>query len=1116
MQNTELIKNLSLEQKIAIVCDVAALGTLPEELGIPQMKFAQADGGGLPSYAAIACTWNEVLMEKAFSWQAQRLKEEGAKAVLVENAGVKSNPLAPSTSEDPYFASSVIAAFSRGVEKQGLTSCVRGGFSEGDLVFMDEKFSERAFYEYSMAAYSRSEASAYVFPYRKLRGSYERVNIDKVSGFFKKEAQGRNGYVLCSDCPAEHTLTALADGYLLLGASPEKVRKAVNKFLAMQGKVERGEMDGATLDDAIEKGEAISVSRLDELADRVVSFALSTQREVDYVEERGADISWTATLQSIVLMKNDGVLPVNGAKEITIIGSDEEGSLADGLAQSLTNSYKQGQVRSLVGYSLKEERSDEKIAECIQAAQGSDFVVVLLDCRKKGGRYAYKLPASELALLDKVKSLGCPTVGVLLGDRTVDVGFDEGLKGLLLSPSVSEYSAEALASVLLGKASPSGKLVNTYYADTEGYCKELVSGIRNGYTKVGAFAGYRAHDGEGAYVRYPFGHGLSYSKFTYSNLVVQGENLSFTVTNTGNCNAAEVVQIYVGKADSAIVRPKKQLKGYAKVTLKPGESKVIRVGLKAGSFAVYHKGKFVVERGKYEIYVGSSLRDIRLQGAIQTAGDLLYTDGEKLSDYLQSQSNLLSGGYTLSKVQKKASAGKKARVVGGSIAATSLTLGLIVLLLEMTGMLLAIETSIFAGVILSLVALFIGGLVTLLIGVIMGKVANGKQEILSTGNAHQEQERQTEQSFRSLFDSLYLEEEQEEQVEETTEKQEQIQVVQEEFVGEYDPSLLFEEVCSRLALFITERGIVCDKTMAAKLLSALSSSRIWLLRANDKGLANKLLQAVSEFLGGSVDRWIATGASSLGEILYTKEGGYTPVGTAIDRCGNDRDVSRFVALDFENIEDASKIFTPLLRFIDRRVQCELSVYHNGKTQKRTLYPNLWFVLCADESQKITSANGAFADACCTLYLQLEECEEKTEKTFVPYFNYYQFMKMEGTALRFDGKYAERYLPDEEKFWKKLDRIERYLAGNTAYAFTSKQSASIERFATVFLACGCEQEYVLDNVVAAKLAVTAVGMATEDVLGEGGLVAHLDAIFGDSVMDETKRLINSCAIVAETV
>ncbi len=1116
LQNTEIIEKLSVEQKIAIACDVGALKRLPEEVGAPAFEARKIDrifkGGEreYPSYPAMANSWDRALCEKVFARLAQKAQAQGITALLAPRSGVKGTPLSIGASEDPFLAATLMQSFIGGVQSQGSLACVQEEFTDNDLRYMDREFSLRAFHEYYMMPFQGCQPNAFAFPCHRLRGKRGEIQIERVNDFFRAKAAKVGGFTLCSKCDADLTVRALSEGNLLLGASPEYLQNAVQKFLSMQKKVENGEIDCATLDEALADGSAFSVGQLDEAVDRAISFAKLAATTA--VQEEEDNLALAATEGSVVLLKNKDVLPFGSMKKLTIVCSTEKRAFAEGLVQSLLDNKAPYFVEVVCGYSLQVERCDDLLREAAMKAPPKSAVLLLLE-KPQGGKNPYQLPANQLALVDELKGEERTLVGALLGDQALDLPFEKFLSGLLLLPSVTKSAPRALANILSGKTSPSGKLANTFYENTEEYYKTLTHDRRFGHTKVGPFVGYRHYDSIGLSVKYPFGYGLSYGQFSYHTPTVAGNTLSVLVKNTGKRVASEVVQVYAGKPDSKVAQPKKRLVGFEKITLKAGESKTVRIPLTPDALSVYVNGELTLEGGVYQAYVGGSVTAAKQKCTTTLSGARIKEKKERPVDYLQSRPNLFSGGYTIAKVVRKGEEGKKCRDIGWYFQMLAVIAAMTLGLLWLAGVVTLDELPLFIGLWSGAGGIFVIGALLWIIGKSKGAFRGKEDRVLSTGKAHEEQEKEMPQSYRTLFDMLYEEETEEEEIAKAERKA--TAIAAEEFIGAFDPSQTFATVCEGLATFITERGILADKNLARKILAGLCSSRLLLLKSNDRELSHRLVDILNEFFGSAPYTQDIGDARSLGEILYAHEGEHAPLHAAMEQCAENRDCMHAVALDFEDIDKATKVLLPLVRFAGRRTKGELYLYLNGNTQKLTLYPNLWWILCAQPTGNVVDGSPAFYDAACVLDLQLALAPECENKTDVPHFNFYQLFKMEQTALRFDGGYALQNLPDEEKFWKKLDRVEKYLFDKTGYSFGSNLNAGLERFATVFLACGGEQENVLDGVVSTRLALLAMSLLGEEAFLDGGLTSHLEAIFGDDTMDETKNTIHSCkAIVTE--
>ncbi len=1115
MKYQEIIKNLTTEQKVAIVSDPSALADVSLPAGLASVKFCELDrltgkaAIRLPSYSSLGYAWNTDLAKMTFSMQAELARVEGVNVLSTSSAGVKSSPLSSGVSEDPCVSERLISAFEEGVRSRKMLPCIKAGIDKADIANMDKKKSVRAINDYFLYPYSHLKGSSISFPYVRYSGEYTEINTTYVNDFAKKQVGARGDFTFCYDCPPENAVEAISKGNILVGSSGNGVRSAVNKFTDLYKKVERGELDSAVLESALDDGTAMSMEQLDNAVDRVLELAEKIQ-PIQANATVFADlekVTLESTIQSIVLMKNNGAVPfLMKRKKITIVGNEMQIDFMANMESAFV-ANKGYSATTRVGYKSNGEPSEELENFALSTVAGSDAVVVLLG---KGEGNSLMLPANQLSLVDKLSKTNVPVVAVLCGDNVVDVGFDSHVNALLLCPSMTPVTPLALANILSGKSFPSGKLVNTFYDNTQDYFKNIHDYRNGGGMKVGVFLGYRYYETAHLRVKYPFGHGLSYTRFEYSNLSVQGNTVSFSIKNIGEMSGAEVAQVYLGKTGSNIVRPIKELKAFKKVFLKAGERQTVTLQIPMQQLAVISQGKPVIENGTWQVYVGSSVNSIKLRGAMQINGSAIKPDGEKIIDYVPDQSNILTGGYTVAPVRKKVKVGKKRKVFGCLTMGISVLLAIACMLTFAFGLLG--ETLDYYALIASYTAcpvIFVIGLALLIAGIVCGKKAKKKAELISKGTAPQSQKPMRRQEYRMLFESLYTEDEEIESKKE--EKSKVMTIANEEFIGDYRPDITFDTVCESLTKFLNESGIVADKAFSRKILASFSSSRFIVLSSNDVKLSGKLLDALAKFFGGGLYEHNVEECRLPADLIADKEGEETPIYSAINASKLSRDTINVVSMLANSIDDVSKLLAPFIKCSDHRNTVEAFIYQNGKTNRLSVYPNLWFVICADEGCDFITDNTVFCDAACALNLDITLGEEALIKTPFQPLNFYQFQKMEQKILGIDGNQIDIYSLDEEKYLKKFDRLEEYLSKRAGYEFSNKLNMSLERFIAVFIACNGESENAFDQVVAGKLILASLGLALDGLNEEGGLAERLDLVFGDGIAEETKRLISICSV-----
>lgn len=327
----------------------------------------------------------------------------------------------------------------------------------------------------------------------------------------------------------------------------------------------------------------------------------------------------------IVLLKNESVLPLAMGTKIAVLGESYRDLTAFGERFRI--------VGKAAGYALEEERSDEMIPLAIRATNKADVVLVFLYPDPEGRGLA--LPANRLALIDALQRAKKRVIALVCGDRPVDLSFDRSAAATLVVPADGPYASEALARVLTGEVNPSGRLTRTAYDDADDYFRAYRADRDAGRMHIGSLVGYRRSVTGEERVRYPFGAGIGYSPFAYTDLKIDKDFVTFTLTNTGYYDGSEVVQIYMGAPGGTHIVPKRQLISFRKVFLHAGESKKVTFCLPADRFATFDHRLYAenVESGEYRLYIGSSVSDIRLFGKRYLRGVEREPLPERMADY---------------------------------------------------------------------------------------------------------------------------------------------------------------------------------------------------------------------------------------------------------------------------------------------------------------------------------------------------------------------------------------------------------------------------------------------------------------------------------------------------
>lgn len=392
--------------------------------------------------------------------------------------------------------------------------------------------------------------------------------------------------------------------------------------------------------------EEILDERLDELLRVIFDTKLSKEENKNFDIEAHHALARRALEESCVLLKNeDGILPLKKGADIAVIGEFAMIPRYQGAGSSLVNPVKEpetivsvlGQKEAEYGISFtyargyrRNKKTDQKLLdEAVNLAKSKNTAVIfagLDEVSESEGqdRSTMKMPAAQCELIEAVCEVNPNVIVVLAAGSVVEMPWCEKVKGILHGYLWGQAGASAVLNVLTGKVCPSGKLNETYpfrYEDNP--CYHYFPGReRTSEYRESLYVGYRYYDTVGKKVLFPFGFGLSYTTFEYSDLDIFKEGVSFRLKNTGKTDGAEIVQLYIGKRSEFLFRPHKELKGFRKVFLKAGEGTKVRIDFDDKTFRFYdiETKSWQTEGGEYQIFVCASVEDIRLEGAIYREG----------------------------------------------------------------------------------------------------------------------------------------------------------------------------------------------------------------------------------------------------------------------------------------------------------------------------------------------------------------------------------------------------------------------------------------------------------------------------------------------------------------
>ena len=595
-----------------------------------------------PPAAGLSSSWNPELIHQVGEAMAEECIQEKVAVILGPGVNIKRNPLGGRCfeywSEDPYLAGHEAVGIVAGVQSKGVGTSLKhfaANNQETDRLRVSANISQRALREIYFPAFEHIVKTAQPWTimcsYNRINGVHSAQNRWLLTDVLRDE-WGYEGIVM-SDWGADHDRVASLNAGLNLEMPPSYTDDQI-VYAARDGRIQP--------------------EQLDRMAQGMIDLVNKTRAAMsidDYHFDVDAhdEVAHQAAIESMVLLKNDGnILPVAANAKIAVIGEFArtpryQGGGSSHITPTKMTSFldtlaeRGADVTFAPGFTLDLEPADAKLeAEAVETAKNADVVLMFLglpEAAESEGfdRETLDIPAKQVELLKAVAAENKNIVVVLSNGSVVSVAPWAGnAKGILESWLLGQAGGPALADVIFGKVSPSGKLAQTIPMNINDDPSMINWPGEEGHVDYGegVFVGYRYYDTYDKAVDYPFGFGLSYATFAIDgvNVAKTGANtahVTATVTNTSDVDAAETVQVYVAPGKAAVARPKHELKGFRKVFLKAGESAEITFDLDERAFA-YWSEKFNdwhVEAGEYTVEVGTSSRDIAAVAVVTLDGD---------------------------------------------------------------------------------------------------------------------------------------------------------------------------------------------------------------------------------------------------------------------------------------------------------------------------------------------------------------------------------------------------------------------------------------------------------------------------------------------------------------
>ncbi|HFK1765199.1 glycosyl hydrolase [Bacillus wiedmannii] len=659
-----IISQMTLEEKASLCSGLDFWNTKGiERLGIPSIMVTdgphglrkQAEGADhlgiynsipstcFPSAVGLASTWNKELINQVGVALGEECQAENVGVLLGPGANIKRSPLCGRNfeyfSEDPYLSSQMAANHVKGVQSQGVGTSLKhfaANNQEHRRMSVDAIVDERTLREIYLASFEdvikEAQPWTVMSAYNKINGEYASENTYLLNDILKDE-WGFEGFVVSDWGAVNERVASLANGLELempssFGIGEKKIIDAVNG----------GELTIEKLDQSVERLLNIIFKAVDNQLENAV-----------YSKEAHHQLAREVASESMVMLQNeDSILPLKREGTVAVIGEFAKQPRYQGGGSSHINPTKlesileeiemvSGEKTNILfaqGYDLASDDVDENmINEAKIVAESADTAVLFVglpDRYESEGfdRKHLQMPKNHVQLIEAIAEVQNNIVIVLSNGAPIEMPWIGKVKGILEGYLGGQALGGAIADILFGDANPSGKLAETFpkvLSDNPSYLNFPGEGDIVEY-KEGVFVGYRYYDKKQIEPLFPFGFGLSYTNFEYSNISIDKKEIKdkdtvsvrVNVKNTGSIAGKEIVQLYIKDVESSMIRPEKELKGFEKVELQPGEEKTVSFTLNKRSFAYYNVEwkDWHVETGEFEILVGKSSKEIVLHDSI--------------------------------------------------------------------------------------------------------------------------------------------------------------------------------------------------------------------------------------------------------------------------------------------------------------------------------------------------------------------------------------------------------------------------------------------------------------------------------------------------------------------
>lgn len=658
MKYENILSKLTLEQKCALLsgADVFKTREIPAA-GIPSIWLTDGPHGlrkqagasdhlGLnpsepatcfPTAAATACSWDEQLGEEIGSALAEEAIEQGVDVILGPGLNIKRSPLCGRNfeyfSEDPYLAGKMAAGYVRGIQKRGIAACPKHfavNNQETRRMASDSILDERTLREIYLTGFEivvrESTPASIMSSYNLINGSYANENKHLLEDILKKDWGFQGAVVTDWGGSNDHAMGVKT------GSTLEMPAPGWDSICELKKAVENGRLKESDVD-----------ARIEELLD-LICFTRNARKgkKCCAASEDHKKLTHRAAAESLTLLKNEkGLLPLSSGTRVALIGDFAALPRYQGAGSSQVNAPHPAAVLEcmensgleLIGYAKGFHRLGKEdeglLEEAVNLAKRAEAVILCLgldEVQESEGldRRHMRLAKNQTDLLSAAAAANPNIVVVLFSGGAVETKWRNDCRAILYASLGGQEGAGAVVDALTGKTNPGGKLAETWpesYEDTPAK-KNFAKTDRMVEYRESIYVGYRYYQKRNVSPAFPFGFGLSYTSFAYSDLKADEKQAAFTVTNTGKRDGTEIAQLYISKPESAVFRAVRELKGFCRVELKAGESRTVTIPLDDKAFRYWNvkTNRWETEGGEYLVQIGSSSEALQLTASVNVEG----------------------------------------------------------------------------------------------------------------------------------------------------------------------------------------------------------------------------------------------------------------------------------------------------------------------------------------------------------------------------------------------------------------------------------------------------------------------------------------------------------------